>query len=508
MDAADGEEAGDKSFTKHSPRSTMAPLNLNLTRPPTAQLLYRADRLLNCAWSPVLTPEKEKPFLPDMHITYNMQGFVFASNAYKQQQERQKNASSKHFKHGKTPPPTPAPTPLPYDQEEVYRIRGKYPYTRYFSYTIYDMRLQSVSTLHDAQIKPVWGKNPFVDPSTTEADLGSYEIYITKDSRRGYPNEMAALRPGSTMPYALMSFRLQLLDPRKGADRSGKNREWGYVDLPVVEILNHKNGKWEMVRECPEDFRAQEADFIEHASVSFNRWWPKNLELGAECNATEFSLFDPDRNPIIRRAVAVRNSNENYVFWCMPKDVTDKQYVVKITGTLPRTPHGLFDDVRVADTGKYDARYVSFTTADAAPVYPSYQTLSDRDIRSHYTEDPAGAGWDRRYSVIATSDVDLAKKCGLYHEDKDLLISFTRPPTLPFKPHNPAIVMRELLPQDGMERDTEGVASQTLRNECVGPDGKLICDQATAAKSLLKGFYPRVEVWSCRHPHYKPVQLH
>lgn len=62
---------------------------------------------------------------------------------------------------------------------------------------------------------------------------------------------------------------------------------------------------------------------------------PRHLQLGSSCNATEFSLFDPDRNPIIRRAVAVRNANENYIFWCMPKEITEPRYVCKCLSMVP-----------------------------------------------------------------------------------------------------------------------------------------------------------------------------
>eukprot|EP00624_Nannochloropsis_granulata_P004580 evm.model.NODE_32902_length_36922_cov_39.382481.3 len=445
-------EDADKAFKTQILHPTMVPLNV--ARPPTAQLLYRADRLSNCAWSPVLSPQDEKPFLPDMNIQYNVQGFVFASNAYKQQQQRQQQQQQQQ------------------------------------------------------QIRPSSGKNPFNDLTTTEADIGSYEIYLTKDGKRGYPNELAALPPGSTSVYALLVLRLQMLDPREGGDRSGRNREWGYVNMPVVEILNHKNGRWEVVRNCSDEFQAQEKDFIENLNVGFSRRWPSQLHLGADCNATDFSLFDPDQNPIIRRGVAVRNNNENYIFWCMPKEITQKQYVVRISGKLPQTAYGLFDQIRVADTADYDSRYVSFTTADATPLYPSYDTVSDTDIRSHYTGDPTGGNWDRQYNLVVATDVELAKKCGLYDGHNDVLIHFTRPPTLPHPPHTLAIVMRELLPQDGQEHvSTEGVASVSLRNECVGPDGKLICNPIKAAKVLLKDFYPRVEVWSCNQETRTPVRL-
>lgn len=96
----------------------------------------------------------------------------------------------------------------------------------------------------------------------------------------------------------------------------------------------------------------------------------------------------------------------------------------------------------------------------------------------------------------------MAQRCGLYDPSKDLLLKFTRPP-LPSPPHNPAIVMRQLLPSGGQSRgdiggEREGVASVSLRNECVGPDGKLVCDPAAAARSQLHEFYPSVEVYTCQ----------
>jgi len=41
----------------------------------------------------------------------------------------------------------------------------------------------------------------------------------------------------------------------------------------------------------------------------------RRLQLGSDCNATEFSLFDAERNPIIRRAVAVRNDEVRPVWF-------------------------------------------------------------------------------------------------------------------------------------------------------------------------------------------------
>lgn len=155
---------------------------------------------------------------------------------------------------------------------------------------------------------------------------------------------------------------------------------------------------------------------------------------------------------------------------------------------------------------------MSFTAADAAPVYPSYHTLHDTAIRAHYTASPTFEGWDRRYTIIAAVDPTLAQRCGLYDPSKDLLLKFSREP-LASPPHNPAVVMRQLLPSGGQVRSAEGegregVASVSLRNECVGPDGKLVCDPASAARSQLHEFYPVVEVYVCKgdqehHKHWE-----
>lgn len=303
--AVDGENEGDKAMrggghdhnNKHRhghsiPHLTpeqhqqVQQLAAGVANTPTSQRIYRADHLFNCAWSPVLGPDKDKPFLPDLNIQYNMQGFVFASNAPKQRVDQAeahphaahaaKAAQAVHqHLHAKHPEPTPALTPLPFNQEEVYRIRARFPYVRYFSFTTYDMRLQSVATLHDTLIKPATGKNPFLDPTTQEEEAGTYEVYITRDGRHGYPNEMAALRPNSTGVYGLLSMRLQLADPLPGLDRSGRNRNWGFVEMPIVEIRNPRSGNFEPIRRCTEEMQAQEEDFIEHLDVSFSKWWPK-----------------------------------------------------------------------------------------------------------------------------------------------------------------------------------------------------------------------------------------
>jgi hypothetical protein len=39
-------------------------------------------------------------------------------------------------------------------------------------------------------VKPAWGKNPFADLTATPDTTGGYEIFVTYDGKRGFPNEL------------------------------------------------------------------------------------------------------------------------------------------------------------------------------------------------------------------------------------------------------------------------------------------------------------------------------
>ena len=58
--------------------------------------------------------------------------------------------------------------------------------------------------------------------------------------------------------------------------------------------------------------------------------------------------------------------------------------MVKITGTLASTPHGLYDDPKVADHTAYEARYASFHAVDIRPPLPSYSAIYDGEMWAHY----------------------------------------------------------------------------------------------------------------------------
>jgi hypothetical protein len=99
-----------------------------------------------------------------------------------------------------------------------------------------------VGEIHDHLIKPSWGKNPYADPSSTPGEVGAFEVYVTKDGKGGHPNEIAAFRPGNASSAALVGFRMYLLDAQRGPQGNGTNRDWGWVEAPVVELLDPATG--------------------------------------------------------------------------------------------------------------------------------------------------------------------------------------------------------------------------------------------------------------------------
>jgi hypothetical protein len=63
---------------------------------------------------------------------------------------------------------------------------------------------------------------------------------------------------------------------------------------------------------------------------------------------------------------------------------------------------------------QHTRRFVSFTSIDATPLFPSYQTLADADIRAFYA--PSRPAWDGRYSLVGAIDPKTARACGLLRE--------------------------------------------------------------------------------------------
>ncbi len=123
---------------------------------------------------------------------------------------------------------------------DLVMIEGTFPAARYFSFQTYDANSAPVAFVRDAQIVPLANKrNPFATPPPTGRAGGGleqahYRIYLTKDGKRGFPNELAVAKSNFALGgLTIVVLRLYGVDPR--ADWS--NRElapWGFV--PPVRV--------------------------------------------------------------------------------------------------------------------------------------------------------------------------------------------------------------------------------------------------------------------------------
>jgi hypothetical protein len=140
----------------------------------------------------------------------------------------------------------------------AYRIRGQFPKVRYFSIQTYTFMRQPIDGISDYEIKPITGANPFAEPLPEWAggENGHFQVYITANGDRGYPNELKAYHPdrlltqlhrrNSTWGTFLMGLRYYASDPRNDQTvQWGKGPSlFGFVDPPVVEWRKDGEDSW------------------------------------------------------------------------------------------------------------------------------------------------------------------------------------------------------------------------------------------------------------------------
>lgn len=136
---------------------------------------------------------------------------------------------------------------------DLVMIEGTFPAARYFAYQTFDGNFSPVGFLRDAQIQPVTGeRNPFAKgPKDDMKDAHSkndvkYRIYLTKDGKRGFPNELAMAKSN----FALGSLVIVVLR-LYGVDSQAKFTHpelapWGYVPPVQVstKIMGYVIGVW------------------------------------------------------------------------------------------------------------------------------------------------------------------------------------------------------------------------------------------------------------------------
>lgn len=61
------------------------------------------------------------------------------------------------------------------------------------SYQSYTLDGAPLTSIFDRNMKPAWGTNPFRTPNATRETAGGYEVYVTRDGKGGWPNELKGL---------------------------------------------------------------------------------------------------------------------------------------------------------------------------------------------------------------------------------------------------------------------------------------------------------------------------
>lgn len=69
-------------------------------------------------------------------------------------------------------------------------IEGEFPDTRYFSVQTYDDSFSAVASLKDIDIEAYEGVNPFAKKTNLQIRDGRFKIFLSKDGKRGFPNEL------------------------------------------------------------------------------------------------------------------------------------------------------------------------------------------------------------------------------------------------------------------------------------------------------------------------------
>jgi hypothetical protein len=153
-------------------------------------------------------------------------------------------------------------------------------------------------------------------------------------------------------------------------------------------------------------------------------------------------------------------------------------------------------------------RYFSYSSGDAVFPFPTYETISDRDINNFYYS-RRGGKWDRRYTLISTKNPELATMCGLYDPTSTMLLDFEREPLGEVR--SPSIVLRNLLPRSAayLSQGQNAYENVDLRSRLgVARNGGDTGDLEAQAEALAGQFYPHVEIFSCDPATGHLVQLY
>ena len=425
-----------------------------------------------------------------------------------------------------------------FDDDDVFRIKGTFPATRYFSFQSYEFTNgKPIASMLDRDIVPATGKNPHRDLRATPQERGTFEIYLTPNGDQGFPNELRAKRgPEQKVDIVTVIYRMYDADPSTltpgspEASMTPKQRFWGFAEPAIVERRRRRSripaeaekhhhphlhshsrvhqappsppsSEWEQIPPCT-DFGSAlfQATFTDLYPVF--KHFPATA---ASCPMAQLSdeifpsliLFGAGLEQGYAASItSYTNFDTRYLYWCAQKAKVGPNIVIRMQGKLPIVPQSLYGQrPLVAENESYDARYLSISTIDMLYPSPTYQEVEDHDIERFYSQLEGGKEWDRTYSIVFALDAGIAQACQLYDPDTQLFLAWNDAYHYGLAPTRmPSIVYRELLPAQGP--GGQGKTLLDVEHACRAA-GKDACGDGSFIRNVMRETYPQIDLWEC-----------
>ncbi|GAB5034270.1 Hypothetical protein NocV09_01800460 [Nannochloropsis oceanica] len=372
----------------------------------------------------------------------------------------------------------------------AYKFKGKFPKSIYFSYQVYasQQSAEPDQKITDMNVKPLWGQNPFSNGSITPDETGGYEVYFTPSGQEGYTNELRL----PSNPVNQLILRMYKVDPSLPPSTS-------IIDLePPTMYMAHDMGEgkreWRALPRCSAHEEKLLADL---SNIFYEIQYPRssgtegygvipvlrdmNCPMNPSKGNVSFVLFQGDwLDPSL--AIARQSIDSPYMMYCI-NPYNDWTYylntLLKVRFKLPTLANALFSDIKVANVGEYEVRYVSMSTADG--FFPTIASIDGKGMERFYNRNSSWDGW---VEIRVALNEQKARDCGFWSDDA-IFLPLESAQVHPAK----SIVMfyRSIL--------AKGPKSAGAASKACGSGA--LCGNPPFLRSIMQDQYPELEVYHC-----------
>jgi len=310
-------------------------------------------------------------------------------------------------------------------ENRYYKISGKIPKARYFSFSSYDVSTGiPIDSIVDYQMN-----------SDSDNDE-TFEFYVTMNGDMGFPNELRGFpidsskcgsgsnKDNKSCPVSIV-YRLYLPD---NVDELGKNKysniAYGSVAPPTITYIKDvKEGRKKPMgvyerelKQCNAFVQTHMSDMFDYSLQSYeeNIDGTFNLAKDGQCPPLEndnFILYQPQNQ---QEVVEYANYDATYMFNCL----TPGTYV-ELNGTLN---YNFTDPYTFEPDENLNARYISFQTGSAGGQQKqTYDNIYDQEIVDFYTSGTTDS-WNGEYRIVVGASPTEAESLGFYDPDTMLFL--------------------------------------------------------------------------------------